>query len=943
MSADGAITPPPGRSVEAERLVGALDALERGSGGVVVVSGEGGVGKTTLSAWAAEDARRRGALVLDAPCFSLSVDTPYACLVAAFGPVLRGERVADPAALTDGLSSLSLLFDGIAGQHPPLDDGALNRTRLHGALATVVSRMTGVAPVVLVVDDLHWADSASIEVLHVLANDLPDVALLIVATLRPFESSERAETRGLLRSFRRSPWGQVVEVGGLHVEATRALLHQRLGTVIPTGLAELVQARSGGTPLVAEELVEVMIETGALRPIGRRWELRTTDEIPVPAVADELIGDRFSRLDAHLIELVAAVAIGGEPVTTTLLAAITGRDLEPLGRDLESLRRAGLVDRAEVGTQTAWVVHHPIMGEVAVASLAGADVERFHRAFADELADAPVSRRGRHVLGAGDQARTAPHLEILVAAGRAALDRGAPAEACRLLGSALDAIDMTGVATEQRVAVLAMLGQAWGRRGEYLVATDHLDRARELARATGDLRAEAALMFDLQQAAWGGNVGRIDFEAECDELFPRLEAAGEWTAAHQLLRSQLMRRLRSGDASTLRSLVGELERVGALAEDDEADLWSRHLRLLPELQELHDGRELLAELDEMRPLVEHPELVRRNLHERLDLLLLLGTRDEILEAIRDERAHDERWGDRPTWRIALATWDVAAGDGDVARMREIQDMLPDVANERAVGYVAVAETITSLLADGTGTTPPVVTHDGDTVITHLLAMADVWRGAGDGHEAIDWYRQRHYVAGVPVLGPVSAGLAMVRAGDREAASELIERLYDFGGGSGRTAAWAVVLRAELADGAGRAAGHLDAADRFEVLGRPMDAAMCRVAAAEAGGTLTAAQIETAAARFEAAPSPWMLERLRGAVGADLTPSTPGPAETHGLTAREHEVAVEVAQGLSNREVADRLFISIRTVTSHLDHIYTKLGIGSRAELTAIFRAPGADT
>ena len=212
-----------------------------------------GVGKTTLSAWASEEARSRGMTVLEAPCFELSIDTPYGCLVPAFGPVLRGESDLDPVDLVAGLHSLGLLFDGIDTGGSPVGVGAddLVRSRLHGALTTLVSRLTTLAPVVLAVDDLHWADAASIEVLQALVGDLPHVPLLIVATLRPFESAERVETRRLLRSLRAAPFTTSVDVGGLDQ------LARRLGSIFPNRLVGLVHRRSGGTPLVAEERLEV--------------------------------------------------------------------------------------------------------------------------------------------------------------------------------------------------------------------------------------------------------------------------------------------------------------------------------------------------------------------------------------------------------------------------------------------------------------------------------------------------------------------------------------------------------------------------------------------------------------------------------------------------------------------------------------------------------------
>lgn len=953
------VAPPPGRTTEVDRLADVLDALGENRGGVALVSGEGGVGKTTLSAWAAEEARERGMTLLDAPCFELSTETPYACLVSALGPVLRGERGGDPGSLVAGLHSLRLLFDGVdTGDGPmPGGDDRLATSRLHGALATLFSRLCADAPVVLAVDDLHWADSVSLEVIQALAADLPDTPLLVLATLRPYETSERPEARRLVRAFRTAGWTTSIEVGGLDLDATRLLVQQRLGSIFPNRLVDLVHQRSGGTPLVAQELLEVMIETGAIRAIGRSWALDPAADVPVPAVADDLIGDRLERLGPEAIDLVAAIAIGGRPVPEDLLASVVGRPTTRVSAELEELRKAGIVDRS-AATHAAWVVHHPIIGEVAVGLLGPERRSEVHRGYVAGLPEGETDRRARHLIGADRHELTQAQVSELVGAARRALGRGAPDDACRLAGFALDVIDDHGGPDDDLLAVLMILGDAWSRRGEFAVACHHLERARTLAREVGTLADEVEVLALFKDAAWNGGRPDDEIESETTALLRRLEAERCWLDAHRLLRAHLMSRYRAG-AVVAPEGFGELERYTRALVDEpdaapeavaEVRAWTDHLHVIERLVSLRNGPDLLAEIDATLRNTDSHDLRRRLLNERLDLMLLLGTREQILAAIADQRSFAEEHGDWLNWRIGLATWDVAMGDGDLDRTAEIEEIMRVVRVERPVGYLVVARAITDLLT-GRRPTPIPDFPEGrpvrDPVLEQLLVFAEIWQ-PGDrsdaAHAAVEQWRSRPLMSGMPLTGPIAAALASLSLGDRAELFEVIDQLERFDSGTGRASAWAQVLRGEASSGADRADAYADAAERFERLGRPFDAAICRLTAAEAGGDVDRDRLADAGRLFRDAPAPWLSSRLDAVTDGpvDDAPSPNRRVDDLGLTTREREVAEVVAEGLSNRETANRLFISVRTVTSHLDHIYTKLGIRSRAELADLIAGSGPD-
>ena len=870
---DAGVPGPPGRGRELDEIRVAIDELSTGSGGVLLLSGEGGVGKTTVSAWASEAARTAGATVLEAPCFALSADTPYAALVAAFGPLVRADIEREDGSVTRGLSSLGLLFDGFGTESDTAGDGgpsagadsALARTRLHGAFATLLSRLTTTDPVVLVVDDLHWADPATIEVLHALTADLPDLPFLLLCTLRPFEANERTETRNLLRAWRPAPWVRTVEIGGLDTPAMAMLVQQRLGGVVPARAVELIQQRSGGTPLVAEELLEAMVDAGVLRPLGRRWELAVDDDVPVPAVADDLIGDRLGRLGSDAVSLVAAVAVAADNVTTSALATVVDRPTRELRAALDELRRTGLLDRTEVHGETAWVVHHPIIGEVATSMVGERAVADLHQRFAHRLQGAGIEIRGRHVLGAGDLAREPEDVGLLLQAGISALDRGAPEQACRLLGAALEAIDERSTAPDLLPDVLAALGRAWTRRGEFGVALHHLARAQDLVGAGDDLCRQADLLVEVHDAAWNRNAEGHDFDHQYAELRSALEAAGEWAAAHRLLSSEFMRRARRGDRLHVEEFLEASARIEREVDDPEVTRWRAHLEVVRDLEAFENGIAVLEGVDRLLDTATRAgdfELQRRALHERLDVLLLVGTRAQLAAAIRDEREFGERWGLWPTWRIGAAVWDLAIGDGDLERAGEIEDLLQIAVNFRPTGYVAVGRAISGVISGRAIDFPDLASAGEDPVVRRLAAAARFWTGLRDrtelAEEVVQAWDDGRFIAGMPIIVPVTAGLAMVTLGDRLAASQLAAHLRAYDGGAGRTSAWADVIDAEAAaDRAIRAERYAAAGSGFEALERPMDAALCWLAAAEAGAAVDPERLADAAVRFESAPAPWL--------------------------------------------------------------------------------------
>ena len=172
--ADSAAIPLVGRSIELDRIRAATERAAAAAGNTLLLAGEEGIGKSRLAAEALVLARQRGFLTLKGTAYALHTDLAYAPVLEAIGPFLASLPAGQLRQLVRGLPDLSRLFGNLALAPPAaLGDPALERTRLFEAVARLVERMAADRPLAILIDDLHWADHASLDLLHYVARDWP--------------------------------------------------------------------------------------------------------------------------------------------------------------------------------------------------------------------------------------------------------------------------------------------------------------------------------------------------------------------------------------------------------------------------------------------------------------------------------------------------------------------------------------------------------------------------------------------------------------------------------------------------------------------------------------------------------------------------------------------------------------------------------------------------
>ena len=274
-----------GREAELERLEAALERARAGAGGIVLLAGEAGVGKSRLSAALAQDA---GVPVLRGAA-AQGRTAPYGPLVAALRALLH--------ARPGGLDACGPLRPHLARLLPELGAAAAetDRATLFEALRCALA---SAGPALVLLDDLHWSDEATLEVLAALAEPLADMPLLVVAAYRSDGLPRMHGLRRLRNDLRRAGRFDELALGPLDLEQTTALLAHLLPAPPAPATARAIHDRTEGIPFFAEELAGALQISGALRPAGGMLELAADGEVPLPdTVRDPLPHATVSRGD----------------------------------------------------------------------------------------------------------------------------------------------------------------------------------------------------------------------------------------------------------------------------------------------------------------------------------------------------------------------------------------------------------------------------------------------------------------------------------------------------------------------------------------------------------------------------------------------------------------------------------------------------------------------
>jgi DNA-binding CsgD family transcriptional regulator len=946
-----------GRREELAAVDSVLDTLRGPHARWLVVSGEPGIGKTRLLGELADRAAGRRHPVFVGRGAELERELPFAIWIDALDDHVAslGERRLD-ALVGERVGELARVLPSAA----TAGAGGLQDERFH-AYRAVRALLQGLAtgrPLVLILDDVHWADDASLELIAHLLRRPPAASLLVALAFRSGQvpnsllaALEAAGRDGLVTDIRLGP-----------------LTETEAGALLGAPPQEPLFRASGGNPFYLEEL--------ARAPAAPRMEL---DEIAVgvpPAVAAALgqeirgLPERARRLawgaavagDSFDLDVAAAAADLEEPEALEAVDQLLAAQVAVPGKAARRYRfRHPLVRRAVYdGAGEAWRLQaHARAAEALAASQPGALAARAHH----------VERSAR----IGDEAAAA----VLEQAGHQAAAR-APAVAARWFEAALRLLGPpTGSDPGRRLGLLAPLAGA-------LAATGRLERALETLVAALELVDLPDLRVRLIAAC-----------AACENLL------GRHDAAHARLLAALDA-LDDREAGAAASLHAELA-ADALYDSDFDAMRAWAARALDTAERIEDrGLEALAgallcfaeynrgdaaaaDAARERTAALLDALPDEQLVMRLDAPYYFGFAEYFCEHYDDAIRHLRRG-------IALSR---AVGQGQfvvpmtvglahaletrgrLAEAAETADAAVEAArlagNRQLVGWALVADAWTAAALGDTGRArkageEALALLDGldDSVLTRATHahLGIVWLDLGERERGLDAFR----AVGLPDFPLIEPGrrawlyailaLADLARGDREAAEAWVARSEETAARLGLplTEAWVLLARGGLALAAGDAASAaelgLQATERAEAVHAPVVAARCRTFAGQALAAagrredgvreLTRAEADLAAlgaarVRDEAARA---LRRLGQRVPGRQRRG--GGQGLDALSGREREIAVLVAEGRTNREIGAEIFLSEKTVEGHLTRVFAKLGVTSRAEVAeAVGRARAA--
>jgi predicted ATPase/DNA-binding CsgD family transcriptional regulator len=954
----------------AERLDAVRHPTGAGSPKVVMLAGAPGIGKTRLLEEFPPPESAIGVTVLRGVASQAAGMPPYLPFLHALGdyiataPIdLLRDQVGPYAA------SLATLFPEIplrlGAPQPPYPLGPeQERYRLYEAVAAFLAALTTPGPLILLLDDLQWADATSCDLLVHIAGRLRSATLLIVGAYRDGEAAENPSLTRALAELNRRRLLAILPLQPLTAEESRTLASNVLRGAIAPEVADLLHRHGEGNPFFLEELLRTLVEDGTLIWQNERWRLGSQPRRLLPPHVADAILMRLTRLEPTLVDTLRVAAVIGRAFDPALPAHITQLDVEQVEAQLLTATRAQILRQEAAG---AYTFTHDMIRETIVAAMGSVHRRRLHQAIGMALeaqggADTlwRLANLAYHFAEAGEQARGVAYA---LEAGEQALRASAAVEAMAHYRTARRLLGSDG-ASDQYTSVLMRLGdaailagdypqaaaayqeaahqrgepissaRAWRRLGQVRWRQEAVAGAREAFERSLELLgpkdsldgAETLLQLaDLYATSLGRNAEGIAYAEQALALVARLGDRRLEAQAYCVLGNV---KARSGDLIAGRAL---LERALALAQElDDPALGAETCAYLANvyawMADLEHSRELSllrAELARRTQDLFH----LRHVHAWIGQLATLQGRwaeaeqrfaqqEHILEGLHSPEPHATLHGYRGVLRYFQGQFDAAD-----QQFRQVIELLQPT---------------------GSG-----------TLVWHLgwrgLALAEL----GRRDEALGCFTELRRLADVLDEQARARGLAFAqlavgyaRLGEQERAAGCYPQLLPFQGQCSPVLIdRGLGLAAHAAGDAAAAQRHLADAEalarragmRPELALILLERGLIERSSAQAGASGSTSANPVTAEGLQLCEDLGMRElgrRFRTPAPTEPLRHSAREAQIAGLSDREVEVLRLVAQGRTNRVIAETLVISEKTVARHLTNIFTKIDVSNRSGATA---------
>jgi DNA-binding CsgD family transcriptional regulator len=930
------------RDAEQAELRAAVDGTLAGEGALVVIEGSAGAGKSALVAAASSFATASGLQVLTARGSELEREFAFGAIRQLFEPLLTAATPADRRKLLAGAAAPAGWVTA------PADPGGPGPARPEAAFAALhaihwlAANVATHAPLLIAVDDLHWVDESSVRALSYLGRRIGDLPIALIVALRPAEPGAPA---ALLDDLRGQPGITAIAPATLSARAVTDVVHERIPAA-DDALCDALYTASAGNPLYLHELLRTI--SGVESPSAA-----IVREASVPTLADR-VNRRVARVAPQAPALTAAMAVLGDGGRLASAAALAGLSEHDAAGIAHRLRRIEIL-----AGEDPFAFVHPLVRRSVYDGLSVTERDAAHSAAAELLreAGAPVEAIAAHLAAVRPSGSPAIAATLMRAADEA-LSRAAPEAAVRWLHRAL-----AEAAPEPARAVLLF---AAGRAEMVLrdpASVAHLQEALDLA-SEPNLRAQIVVALS--------------------EL---LMALGQWESGSELIAQAI------AGAGHDPELVVELEVIRALTAAYDPRLVETFDRGRARFEELARGdgwaahalTMLLASVSafrgervaEVAQRVEHGFWNGRLLAERgaggwatsqgLGALVCADEYDRAIAMADVVAAEGRRTGamlavlSGPGYRghVHSQRGDLAAAE---AELRPVVDMLLDTGMSMWIATVfhmfqdAILERPglddIATLAETLDTEPVFLATSAGAMLLECRGLLRLPRGDREGAVA-DLRACAATNAALkmaPTFSSWRSSLALaLPAADREEARQLVADELELARTIGLPRPLGIALRASgmLEGGEARIELLRQSVSVLESSEAKLERARSLV---ELGGALRRRQQRAEARQHLAAGmdlayrcgAPRLVARAEDELrAAGAKPRRIAQSGTDALTASELRVGLLAARGRSNSEIAQELYVSLKTIETHLSHAYAKLGLSGQGARKRLAEALGA--
>ncbi|MBO8141514.1 MAG: AAA family ATPase [Firmicutes bacterium] len=951
-----------GRGAQLAAIDRCLELAKEGHGRALLILGEMGLGKTRLLHEASERARAQRFRVLWGRAHPLENDLAYAPFIEMFHAVFGELSPQTRRAVLAELPALGRLL-GIAGDQ---EGGGglptpLEKAHLFAAVLQFIKLLARDGPLVLMVDDLQDADVLSLDLFHYLVRFLGDVPALLAGTSRLQGLCLSPRLRSLRQTLSRDGAGEVMSLAPLSADEVGALARGWLERGEPSKrLLKFLVDRSGGFPLYLELLLRSLNDQGRLQRIGTTWDMGGEPRPVTSPSLQALILDELAPFAGDEREVLNLLAVAGRQLPYKTLNQLVSVDDTALLRSLERLSSAGVITETATAGSAAYEISHPLYREVLYETASEIGRRITHARLAEHFGAERPDIAAHHYCRAGDHGNAEKAVAILWLSGNRARAVRAFREADQYLTAALRHV-RKGVRSELLPHILESLGEAREQGGEWTDARALYEEALQLQLSQPHSQATLRLYLRLTSVA----ATQADFEAANRYLDQAQRLLGDEDVPGMMVELQFNRCslfFLAGDTEPLRTGAATLRRIASAAGSSvamtqyhlaavmahlSAGEWrdaKHHVRLALEVAEksgdvewrrrTHDiGASLafhMADHGTLRRQAQfsleltgtaenadvsiHP---RAHLHRLMadffsgDWLQALDRSDVIIASV--DRAADVR-SLSLAWlcRALIMAFQGDLDEVDVALHQASQLAGPTSdANQRHLRHVVLVRRALVLDEPERALSASPTSEEEMLRAKPLLLglFAEAYLRAGQNDRALEVVQalEEHGKRGSDFAGGLAAlgrGIVTATRGETAKAEHSLEQaVQEFS--RLRLPYWRATSEAKLAE--------------LKASRQPVHARRMARSSAVAFGRL--------GARPEQNTAQALLHRLGGRL-----PRLSKPDSVEVLSAREKDVARLVAQGFTNREVAARLYISPRTVETHLQRIYTKLSLSNRVEL-----------